>query len=62
MAKLAGLPPDTQLKAYEEVKWDPTVMIEAIDPTHTLHQVGLVADLAIYIALLWYLSLFCGHD
>ncbi|KAF6255465.1 hypothetical protein COO60DRAFT_1641474 [Scenedesmus sp. NREL 46B-D3] len=38
MAQLAGLPPDTPLQAYEEVKWEPTVMICAIDPQATLHQ------------------------
>jgi hypothetical protein len=40
MLKLAGLPEGTPLQAFEEVKWEPTVMIDAIDPQATLHQVG----------------------
>jgi hypothetical protein len=42
MAQLAGLPLDTQLQAYEEVKWEPTVMICSIDPQASLHQVRRV--------------------
>jgi hypothetical protein len=40
MAKLAGLPQDTPLQAFEEVKWEPTVMIEALKPEAVLHQVS----------------------
>lgn len=36
LRKLAKLPADAPLTCYEEIKWEPSVMVDAISPTALL--------------------------
>lgn len=36
MSKLAGLPPDTPLDVYEEIKFEPKPMVELLALAHTI--------------------------
>jgi hypothetical protein len=37
MARLAGLPQDTPLTVFEEIKWEPTVMVSLLPPNQVCH-------------------------
>jgi len=41
MRKLSGLPADADLLVFEEVKWEPDVMVTPLEPTTILGQPGL---------------------
>jgi ubiquitin carboxyl-terminal hydrolase 7 len=41
MCAMAGLPPDDELLLFEEIKFEPNVMIEPVDPNKTLRNLQL---------------------
>jgi len=38
LAQLAGFEPGTQIEVFEEIKFEPTIMCDPVDPALTLHQ------------------------
>lgn len=44
LCRAANLPEGTDLECYEEIKFDPTVMIEQINPSSVLHATAQLED------------------